>query len=293
MIADRSIASRIFDGVNILFLALLSLITLLPFLYIVAASLASSEEVLSKRFFLLPSKLDWSAYQYILSTNTILKSLLVSVFITALGTFCNLLITSLMAYPLARRDFERRRIVLLLVVFTMIFSGGMIPTFLVVKALGLIDSYWSLILPSAVSAFYLIVLKNFFQQLPDGLEESAQIDGCNDLQIWCRIVMPLSKPALATIGLFYAVGHWNSYFSAVLYINDSAKWPVQVLLRQIVIMSQGGIGDSAKFSESFAIPPAVTIKMAVIVLSMIPILTVYPFLQKYFTKGIFLGSVKG
>ncbi|MBP1991700.1 carbohydrate ABC transporter permease [Paenibacillus eucommiae] len=293
MIADKSFGSRLFDLLNIAFLSLLSLITLLPFIYIIAASLAAPEEVLTKRFMLFPSKFDFSAYQYILSTNTILKSLWVSISLTAFGTLFNLILTSLMAYPLARRDFGKRRIILLLVVFSMIFNGGMIPTFLVVKSVGLIDSYMSLILPTAISAFYLIVLKNFFQQLPDGLEESAKIDGCNDLQIFYRIVLPLSKPALATIGLFYAVDHWNSYFNAILYINDTAKWPVQVLLRQIVIMSQGGIGDSTQFADNFTMPPPVTIKMAVIVVSMIPILCVYPFLQKYFTKGIFLGSVKG
>jgi len=293
LIADRSWASRLFDFANVLFLALLSLVTLLPFVYIIAASMASPEEVLTRRFMLFPSRFDFSAYEYILSTNTVLRSLWVSVFITGVGTLVNLALTSLMAYPLARKDFERRRIILLIVVFSMIFNGGMIPTFLVVKEAGLIDSYWSLIIPSAISAFYLIVLKNFFQQLPEGLEESAKIDGCNDMQIFYRIVLPLSKPALATIGLFYAVGHWNSYFTAILYINDAQKWPIQVLLRQIVIMSQGGIGDSSQFADSFSMPPPVTIKMAVIVISMIPILCVYPFLQKYFTKGIFLGSVKG
>lgn len=286
-------AGRLFDLANIAFLTLLTLVTLLPFLYIIAASMAAPEEVLTRRFMLFPSKFDFAAYEYILSTNTVLRSLGVSIAVTAVGTAANLMFTSLMAYPLARRDFERRRIILLFVVFSMIFNGGMIPTFLVVKEAGLMDSYLSLIIPSAISAFYLIVLKNFFQQLPEGLEESAKIDGCNDMQILYRIVLPLSKPALATIGLFYAVGHWNNYFTAILYINDASKWPIQVLLRQIVIMSQGGIGDSSQFADNFTMPPPVTIKMAVIVVSMIPILCVYPFLQKYFTKGIFLGSVKG
>ncbi|MFK7692249.1 carbohydrate ABC transporter permease [Paenibacillus sp. HJGM_3] len=293
MTRNLSLPSRIFDTMNVVFLIFVSLITLLPFLYVIAASLASSEEVTQKPFLLIPSKLDFTAYKYIFSTSSISRSLLVSVMITIVGTFTNLLMTSLMAYPLARKDLSYRRGVLFLVTFSMIFSGGMIPTFLVVKAVGMMDSYMSLIIPGAISAFYLIVLKNFFQQLPEGLEESAKIDGCNDFQIYYKIILPLSKPALATLTLFYAVGHWNSYFSAILYINDAAKWPIQVLLRQIVILSQGGFGDSTQFGESFVVPPAVTIKMAVIVVSMLPILCVYPFLQKHFAKGLYLGSVKG
>lgn len=293
MTHDKSLGNRLFDAVNIGMLLLVSLVTLVPFLYIIAGSLASPEEVLRKTFILFPDRFDWTAYRYIFSTDTVMKSLWVSAWITVAGTAINLFMTGIMAYPLARRDLPGRRPIMFLATFTMIFSGGMIPTFLVVKSLGLIDSYWSLLIPGAISAFYLIILKNFFQQLPDGLEESAKIDGCNDFQIFYKIVVPLSKPAIATLTLFYAVAHWNSYFSAILYINDSTKWPVQVLLRQIVILSQGGIGDSAMFTDQFVVPPAVTIKMAVIVITMIPMLCIYPFIQSYFTKGIYLGSVKG
>jgi putative aldouronate transport system permease protein len=287
------LSGRMFDLVNVILLGMVSLVTFLPLLYVLASSLASSEEVAQHPFLLFPHKFDLTAYRYIFSTDAISRSLWVSIGVTVCGTFTNMLMTSLMAYPLARKDLEHRRIVLFLVTFSMIFSGGMIPTFLVVKAMGLINSYMSLIIPGAISAFYLIVLKNFFQLLPNGLEESAKIDGCNDLQIFYKIVLPLSRPALATLTLFYAVGNWNNYFSAVLYVNDASKWPIQVLLRQIVIMSQGGFGDSTQFNESFVVPPAVTIKMAVIVITMIPILCVYPFLQKYFAKGLYLGSVKG
>ncbi|MCU6709892.1 carbohydrate ABC transporter permease [Paenibacillus sp. J5C_2022] len=293
MTHEKTLGNRLFDAANIGILLLVSLMTLVPFLYIIAGSLAAPEEVLRKTFILFPDRFDWTAYRYIFSTNTIIKSLWVSAWITIAGTAINLAMTGIMAYPLARRDLPGRRPIMFMATFTMIFSGGMIPTFLVVKSLGLIDSYLSLLIPGAISAFYLIILKNFFQQLPDGLEESAKIDGCNDLQIFYKIVVPLSKPALATLTLFYAVAHWNNYFSAILYINDSAKWPVQVLLRQIVILSQGGIGDSSMFTDQFVVPPAVTIKMAVIVITLLPMLCVYPFIQSYFTKGIYLGSVKG
>jgi len=168
----------------------------------------------------------------------------------------------------------------------------MIPTYFVVKAFGMINSYWSLIIPTAISAFNLIVLKNFFQQIPEGLEESAKIDGCHDLGILFRIVLPLSMPAMATFGLFYAVSHWNTYFNAVMYINDSEKWPVQIVLRQIVLLSQDMIGDSTAQAEPMEYLPQ-TIRMASIVVATIPIVIVYPFLQKYFAKGVMLGSVKG
>lgn len=179
------------------------------------------------------------------------------------------------------------------VVFTLMFSGGIIPSFLVVRALGLIDTYWAMMLPLAVNSFNLIILKNFFQSLPEGLEESAKIDGASDFGILFRIVIPLSMPAIATISLFYGVAYWNLFQQAVFYINDSTKWPIQVLLRQIVIMASGLDTDASNLDEGFIRPPEHTIKMAVIVFATVPILLVYPFLQKYFAKGVLLGSVKG
>jgi putative aldouronate transport system permease protein len=172
----------------------------------------------------------------------------------------------------------------------MLFSGGMIPTFIVVKAVGLIDSYWSLIIPVAINAFNLIIMRNFFQALPEGLEESAKIDGSNDFGVFLKIMMPLALPSIATLSLFYAVAYWNTYMNAILYITDSAKWPLQVLLRQIVIVSSGMQGESTSVD---VIPPAQTIKMAVIVIATVPMLIAYPFVQKHFTKGALLGAVKG
>jgi putative aldouronate transport system permease protein len=204
----------------------------------------------------------------------------------------NLVLTSLMAYALAHAHLAGRRIILLMVVFTMLFSGGMIPTYFVVKETGLIDTLWALMIPNAISAFYLIILKNFFQNIPEELKESARMDGCHEVGILFRIVIPLSLPAMAAFGLFYSVGIWNQYFSAVLYINEPTKWPVQVLLRQVVILSQGAIGDSGEIADD-AVVFSQGIKMAVIVISTIPILLVYPFLQKHFAKGVLLGSIKG
>lgn len=289
----QSWGSRIFDGVNTALLLGFALITVLPFIYVLAGSFATQKELLLRGFILFPTEFSLDAYIYIFSTQTLVRSLLVTIFITVAGTLINLLFTCLMAYPLARRDMEFRKPILMLVVFTMLFSGGMIPTFLVVRDLGLIDMYWSLLLPGAISAFNLIIIRNFFQQLPDGLEESAKIDGCNDLGIFLRIVLPLSMPAIATFSLFYAVGHWNTFFNAVLYLNDNTMWPIQVLLRQIVILASGGIGDSSSMDADYVAPPDQAVKMAVIVVSTLPILLVYPFLQKHFAKGVLLGSVKG
>lgn len=284
---------QVFDISNVLLLTMLSLICILPFIYILAGSFSSSEAMLRTGFILFPTNFSLDGYRYIFSSGTILKSLWVSVYITVIGTATNLFFTCLMAYPLTRKDLDGRNMVMLMVLFTMIFSGGMIPTYLVVKATGLLDSMWSLIIPVAISAYNLIILKNFFQQIPSELDESAKMDGCNDIGILFRIILPLSGPALATFALFYAVGHWNSYFNAILYINDNAKWPIQVWLRQIVILSEGSIGDSEALDSSFVMPPAEVIKMAVIVIATVPILIVYPFLQKHFAKGVLLGSVKG
>ncbi|WP_240415831.1 carbohydrate ABC transporter permease [Paenibacillus periandrae] len=287
---DQTVGNKIFDGVNYVLLTLISLATILPFIYILAVSFTSPHEVAKGGFILFPKEFSLSAYKYIFSTDTLLKSLLVSIYITVVGTFINLLLTSLMAYPLARQTLRGRQFILMAVLFTMLFSGGLIPTYFVVKAMGLTNSLWSLMIPNAISAFNLIVLKNFFQQIPDGLEDSARIDGCSDVGVLFRIVLPLSMPAMATFGMFYAVTHWNQFFSAIMYINDNNKWPVQVLLREIVILAQSRIGDTG-FDETEIQP--LTIRMAVIVFATLPILAVYPFLQKHFAKGVMLGSVKG
>lgn len=291
MVEDRTLSGRVFALVNYTLLAVIALVTVLPFLHVVAGSFTTSAEMAVKKFILFPTVWSFDAYKFIFSTNTIFRAMGVSVGITFFGTVFSMLITSLMAYGLSRRDLDGRRGIMFLVVFTMLFSGGLIPSFLVVRELGLIDSYLALIVPSTISAFNLIILKNFFQNIPDGLEESAKIDGCTDFGILFRIVLPLSMPAIATLSLFYAVTYWNTYLSAILYLNDSMKWPIQVLLRQIVVLASGM--DYSSDLDSAVPPPDQTIKMAVIVVATLPILLVYPFLQKHFAKGAMLGSIKG
>ena len=209
---------------------------------------------------------------------------------TVAGTFLSLVVTAMMAYALAKPYLLGRRTINFLVIFTMLFSGGMIPTFIVVSKLGLLDSLWSLILPVTVNAFNLVIMRNFFQGIPDSLEEAARIDGCSEIGVFLRVVLPLSMASIATIGLFYAVTYWNTYMHAVLYINDSSLWPIQVLLRQIVIVSSGMNADATVVD---VVPPAQSVKMAVIAVATLPMLAVYPFVQRYFVKGAMIGSVKG
>ncbi|MEK3791387.1 carbohydrate ABC transporter permease [Paenibacillus sp. FSL R7-0204] len=291
MVEDRTFSGRLFSAVNFILLALIALVTVLPFVHVVAGSFTTSAELAANKFVLIPKVWSLEAYKFIFSTNTIFRALGVSIGVTLVGTLFSMFITALMAYGLSRKDLDGRRVFNFLVVFTMLFHGGMIPTFLVVKELGLIDSYAALILPSAISAFNMIILKNFFQNIPEGLEESAKIDGCNDFGILFKIVLPLSLPAIATISLFYAVTYWNTYMSAILYLDNSAKWPIQVLLRQIVVLASGM--DHSATLDGTVPPPDQTIKMAVIVVATLPILMVYPFLQKHFAKGAMLGSMKG
>ncbi|MCD5028357.1 carbohydrate ABC transporter permease [Enterococcus asini] len=274
----------------VLFLLTFSAMCLLPFLNILGSSFATSAEISTRPFILIPKTFTLDAYRYILSTPTIFRSVGVSIVITVLGTFVSMTVTSFMAYALSRKYLHGRRFFNFLVVFTMLFSGGMIPGFLLVKQLGLIDSIWSLILPGTVSAYNMIIMRNFFQGIPDSLEESAKMDGCSNLGVFFRIILPLSLPSIATISLFYAVAYWNSYSGAILYINTPDKWPIQLLLRQIVIVSSGMNADASAVD---VVPPAQSIKMAVIMISTLPMLIVYPFVQKYFVKGAMVGSVKG
>ncbi|WP_309120891.1 carbohydrate ABC transporter permease [Paenibacillus sp.] len=292
MVQDKTLGSRLFDIVNYTLLSLIGLVTILPFIHVIAGSFTTVTELATKQFVIIPTVWSLDAYKYIFSTNTLFRALGVSVVVTLFGTLFSMFLTALMAYGLSRRDLDGRSGIMFLVVFTMLFSGGMIPTFLVVKEMGLIDSLAALVVPTAINAFNLIIMRNFFQNLPDGLEESAKIDGCNDWGILFRIVIPLSMPAIATISLFYAVTYWNTYMTAILYLNDAAKWPVQVILRQIVILASGLTADTSGM-EDFVRPPEQTVKMAVIVVATLPILLVYPFLQKHFAKGALLGSIKG
>ncbi|MBR2664657.1 MAG: carbohydrate ABC transporter permease [Clostridia bacterium] len=292
---NATVGSRIFDAFNYLFLTLVAFTTILPFIYIIGASFATEYEIATRPMFFIPQDVTLNAYRFIFSSNKILRGFGNSILITVSGTAINLFFTVTMAYALSKTRLRGRNFFLNLVIFSMFFSGGMIPGYIVIaNILNLKNTYWSVLLPGAISAYNLMIVKNFFQGIPKELEESASIDGCNDVGVLWKIVLPLSLPVLATFGLFYAVGHWNAYFGAMIYMTGAKeKWPLQVLLRELIIMSNGTAGDMANMDSEFVQPPEQSVKMAVIVVSTVPIMCVYPFLQKYFVKGVMVGALKG
>ncbi len=292
MLKYKSKWDYVFEAFNYTILALCGLACLLPFVHVVVSSFTSAHEILAKGFVLFPSEPTLDAYRFIFSTSTIARSISVSIYITIVGTAINMFMSLTMAYALSYDRLVGKKYINALIVFSMLFSGGMIPNYILIKNLGMIDSFNSLLIPGAISAFNLIIIKNFFIQIPKELKESAKIDGANEIQTLWSIILPVSMPTIATFTLFYAVGHWNTFFSAILYLNDPKKWPIQVILRNIVILSQGAVGERGEMDPNVVIPPE-SIKMAVIVVATIPILCVYPFLQKHFTKGVMVGSVKG
>lgn len=280
---------RVFDVVNAVVLIAIGLLALLPFLYVLAGSFATELEITTRPFFLWPSEITTASYSSILSSRVFVRAFITTVVVTGVGTLVQLSLTALMAYPLSKIDLPGRRTMMSLIVFCMVFSAGMIPTFLIVKELGLLNSYWALILPAAINPFSLIIIKNFFQELPKELEESARIDGANEMRILRSIVAPLSKPVLATFALFYAVGLWNDYMSPLLYLGDQEKWTLQMILRQVTASATLTADDM----NTDVPPPAQGIKFAVVIVATIPVLLAYPFLQKHFAKGMLIGSVKG
>ena len=290
-IKRRSVGDIIANVVIYILLTLIAVIMVIPFIYVIAASFATEAEIQTRPIFFIPDSPTLDAYARIFDMNDmgtrVFHSLLISVCVTAIGTFINLFFTTTMAYGLSRTNLIGKKPLLNMVLFTMVFGGGMIPLFLVVKGLGMYDTYSALILPSAISAYNMIIVRNFFMELPRELEEAASIDGCSDIGIFIKIALPLSLPCLATFGLFYAVGHWNNYFGALLYLEDSTKFPFQLVLRNIVMQT------AETQTDPNALIPEDTLKMAVIVIGTVPILIVYPFLQKHFAAGVMVGAVKG
>jgi putative aldouronate transport system permease protein len=292
---SSSLGSRIFDIFNYIFLTLVAVTTILPFVYIIGASFATEYEIATRPMFFIPQNVSTGAYEFIFSSNKILRGFGNSIFITVCGTAINLFCTVTMAYALSKTRLRGRNFFLNMVIISMFFSGGMIPGYIVVaNILNLKNTYWSVLLPGAISAYNMMIVKNFFQGIPQELEESASMDGCTDMGVLWKIVLPLSLPVLATFGLFYAVGHWNAYFGAMIYMKTAKeKWPLQVLLRELIILSSGTAGDMNNMDPEFVQPPEQSVKMAVIVVSTVPIMMVYPFLQKYFVKGVMVGALKG
>jgi putative aldouronate transport system permease protein len=268
------------------------ILCLFPVLNVLAVSLSSNSAILASKVYLWPVDINFESYKAILSDSTMIWSLAFTIIITVVYTLIGMFLTICAAYPLTKKRLKGRNAILLMIIFTMYFSGGLIPDYMLIKNLNLLDTSWSLILPGALSAFNLIVLKTFFTSLPDSLEESAILDGCNDIGVLFRIVLPLSKPVLATLSLFYAVGKWNSFMDALFYINDSKLYPLQLKLYQIIVNSQSIEASIGEGNMSQNLLPE-SLKAACVIFATLPIVLVYPKLQKYFVSGIMIGAVKG
>lgn len=283
------------DAVIHAVLMLLALLTIFPFYNVVIVSFGDAAAMAKQLVYLFPTSVDLSSYKLIMGESRFLYSFFVSVFVTVAGTALNMGVTLAGAYALSKSSLPGRKIIMTAIIFSMFFSGGLVPYYLTVKSLGLIDSLFVMIVPMAVNTFYLIIVMTFFRTLPAALEESAKIDGANDIQIMIRIILPISLPTIAAITLFYAVERWNEWYHGMLFITDIHKFPLQTLLREIMISYNQIMQNSAASSAAGAILKVQpqSLKMAVVVISTLPILCLYPFLQKYFAKGVLIGSVKG
>lgn len=290
---DRSPSSVILDIMVHTTMVITIIVCILPVLHVAAVSLSSSTAINQGRVTVFPVSFSLDSYQAIMRSGKVPLGFKNSLVYTALGTVINIVLTSLAAYPLSKRNLPLRRFYTLLVTIPMFFSGGLIPTFLLVNELGLYNTVWAMVLPGAVSSWNLIIMRTFFMGIPEALEESAHLDGANELQILARIIIPLSLPSIATIGMFYAVKHWNSWFGAFVYLRDNKKYPLQLILREIVIQNSMSSELVEAYVEDMPVVTAESIKYATLFISMLPMLVVYPFIQKYFVKGVMVGSIKG
>jgi putative aldouronate transport system permease protein len=291
----RSLGERVFDGLNITVMVLVMVVTLYPLLYVLFASLSTPEAIYrSKGLLLWPVDPTLGGYKLVFQNPSILSGYKNTIIYVVVGTTLNVLMTSLGAYVLSRKRLKLGKPLLLLIVFTMYFSGGLIPLFLIVRNLGLINRMWAILLPGAISTWNLLVMRTSFLTIPDSIEESAKIDGAQDFTILFRIIIPLSLPIMAVMTLFYGVSQWNSWFYAVIFLRDRAKYPLQLILREVLIMKvEGESMRLARTSDMQSVEMMGLIKYAVIIVATVPILCIYPFLQRYFVKGVMVGSIKG
>ncbi|ULL14936.1 carbohydrate ABC transporter permease [Paenibacillus sp. H1-7] len=284
------LGNQMFNVFNITLLGLVGVVTFFPLYYVFVVSFTDPTEYLKESFVLFPKMWSLESYKFLMATGAFPRSIGVSAYVTLVGTALSLIVTASLAYALSRKRLRGRQIALLAILITILFNPGMIPNYMLIRELKLIDSLWSLILPALASGWNVILMKGFFDSIPAELEESASMDGCNDLSTFFRIILPLSLPSLAAFGLFYAVAYWNQFFNALIYINDASKWPLQVMLQNILLNANNA---DLRMDISSVPPPSETLKMAAVIVATVPILLVYPFLQKHFAKGAMVGSVKG
>ena len=281
-------------GVYVL-LTLILVVIAFPLIYLVSASFSDPQAVISGRVWLWPVDFTLKGYEAIFKDQSLIRGFLNSVFLTVVGTAINIVVTVLMAYPLSRKQFYGRKFFTMFMMVTMFFNGGLVPTFLLINQLSMYNSYWSVLIPGCVGVTNVIICRTYFESsIPEELYEAASLDGCDDFRFLTKVVLPLAKPVLAVLVLYYAVGHWNSYFKEMIYLEDKIKYPLQVVLRQILIMSQIADEMMLDFSTAERVQGmADLLKYSTIVVSSLPMLLLYPFIQKYFVKGVMIGSVKG
>src|SRR5450759_71458 len=290
----ESFSDRVFLFCLYSFLAIVLLVILYPLVYIVSSSFSDPLAVSSGRVWLYPVNFSLRGYQVTFQNPQIITGYINSLYYTFFGTLISVTFTVLVAYPLSRRNLYGRNLIMFLITFTMIFSGGLIPTYLVVKQLGMIDTRWALLTPQAVAAFQVIIARTFFQTtIPDELAEASELDGCSDLRFLWYVVLPLSTPIIAVLALMYAVGQWNAYFDALLYLKSSSLQPLQLVLRNILILNTTASGSMDAKTMAERMQLADLLKYCLIVVGSLPVLIIYPFVQRYFVKGMLIGSIKG
>ncbi|OAS22101.1 carbohydrate ABC transporter permease [Paenibacillus oryzisoli] len=287
----KSFGEKVFDVSNVSFLILITVAAMLPILYVIAGSFSSSNALIHNRVFLWPVEATFDNFKLVANNSTFWKAGWMTVQIVVIGTTVNMVLTMITAYPLSKMDLKGRKYFMLLIIFTMIFSAPIIPSYLLVKNLYLLNSIWALILPGAISAFNMILCITFFRTVPDDLFDAARVDGMSEYGMVWRIVLPLSMPIVMTLLLFYAVGHWNNYFGPLLFINDRNKQTLQMYLYSLIANGDSDSTAGAAAEGGIKLSP-VAIQMATIVLATVPVVLIYPFLQKHFVKGALLGSVK-
>ncbi|GGF91754.1 carbohydrate ABC transporter permease [Paenibacillus aceti] len=291
---------KLFLLCNYFFVILAFVIVLYPLIYMISASISNPKYVASGEMWLWPKGITFDGYRRVFENSSIWIGYGNTILYTAVGTTINLLVTLPAAYALSRKDFVGRNFFMGMFMVTMFFGGGLVPSYLLIKQLGMVNTMWALVIPSAASIWNIIVSRTFFQSsIPKELPEAAQVDGCTNMRLFIKVILPLSMPIIAVMALFYGVGHWNSYFSAMIYLNDAAKYPLQLVLRQILVLQEmsaqggGAIDVSTAAAMNSKAEIAALVKYAVIIVATLPVIAVYPFLQRYFVQGVMIGSVKG
>ncbi len=284
---------KVFDVLNIILMLFLGAVMLYPFLYVISHSVMPDAQRALRPLSIIPKSFDWSGYEYIFSSGSmVVNGYKISIFRVVVGTSMSLFFECMMAYTLSKKYYPFRKTITMLIAFTMWFNAGLIPFFLTVSTLGLVNRLMVLVIPRLMSVWHILIMRNFFSQIPDSLEESARIDGANDVTVLFKVVLPLSMPVLATVALFHIVSYWNEWFQALIFMSDKKKQPVMIILRQILAQAnQASLNEMIR--ETFYAPPTVLIQMATIVTVAFPIIVIYPMFQKYFVKGMLIGSIKG